>query len=248
MLFGLALSPFFIFLGAIYVSTRPELRMFTRMVKMLQDEALFFKEFATNGFTFFMLIILILSFGAELISGDIRFKSFPLYFSRPLDRKDYLFGKFSIIMFYFLLFTLVPGILLYIFKFIFTGKLSIQPFTILGIIFVPLLCTFYIAAITLLLSSFSSNSKYVKIMMFLIYFISDAIANILFQIFKTDYFHILSMKSLIQQVGSFLFNTNPQYDYPAWLSLAVIALTSLGACTLLYKRIGKLEAQIESGN
>jgi ABC-type transport system involved in multi-copper enzyme maturation permease subunit len=248
VLFSLALSPFLIFLGGIYVSTRPELQMLKELVKMLKDEAAYFNIFATNGFTVFCLVVLSIFFGAELISGDIKFNSFPLYFSRPLNRRDYIFGKFSILLFYFLLFTLAPGLLLYIFKMIFTGKVAIDFTVLLALFIVPVLISLYIATITLMVSAFSGNGRYVKIIIFVLYFLSEPIARLMVEISNSSYFLMISLKYNIEQMGTFFFNVDPKYSYPAWLSAAVIIVTCAAAYYVLYKRIGKSEAQIENGN
>lgn len=240
--------PFFVFLIGIYVSTRPELRMLKEIVRLLNDEPRFFNIFLTNGTLTFMFVLLGAHLGAELISQDVKFNSFPLYFARPLDRKDYIFGKFSILMFYYLLFSLVPGILLFIFKIIFTGKVAIGFNTLLGLIIVPPLVAFYIASLVLLLSSFSRSARHVKIFIFIIYFLSQGIAELLVEIFDSSYFHLISIADIIKQMGTFVFNVAPEHRYPGWVSLVVIVALSLGAYWLLYHRIGKLEAQIESSN
>jgi ABC-type transport system involved in multi-copper enzyme maturation permease subunit len=240
--------PFFVFLIGIYVSTRPELRMMREIVRLLSDEPRFFNIFLTNSTLTFMFVLLGAFLGAELISADVKFNSFPLYFARPLDRKDYIFGKFSILMFYFLLFSAVPGILLYIFKIIFTGKIAIGFHTLLGLIVVPPVVTFYIASLALLLSSFSRSARHVKIFIFIILFLSRGISRLLVEIFDSAYFYLISIPDIIKQVGTFIFNVSPEHRYPGWVSLVVIVALSLGAYWLLYHRIGKLEAQIESGN
>ena len=240
--------PFFVFLIGIYVSTRPELRMLKEIVRLLNDEPRFFNIFLTNGTLSFMFVLLGAFMGAELISQDVKFNSFPLYFARPLVRKDYIFGKFSILMFYYLLFSLVPGILLLIFKIIFTGKLAIGFHTLLGLIVVPPVVAFYIASLVLLLSSLSRSSRHVKIFIFIIYFLSQGIAELLVEIFGSSYFHLISISDIIKQMGTFIFNVPPEHRYPGWVSLVVIIVLSLGAYWLLYHRIGKLEAQIESSN
>lgn len=243
--------PFFVFLIGLYVSTKPELKMLKDIVRLLDSDARFFQEFAMNGYIFFMLFIMGIFFGAELISGDIKFNSFPLYFSRPLDRKDYISGKFSIIMFYFLAVTLVPNLLLLLFKIIFTGKFGIPPQVFLALLLAPLLTSFLIASITLMVSSMSSNIRYVKIIIFLIYFFSQMISQILYEIFRNPYFHLLSISKNLKLLGAFLFNTTPSGRLqlvPSWLSLLVVLAISAGAFFLLNKRIRKAEAQIDSGN
>jgi ABC-type transport system involved in multi-copper enzyme maturation permease subunit len=182
--------PFFLFLVGIYVSTRPELGMLKEIVRVLDYEAKSFNIFLSNDDITFLLVLLGAFLGAELISGDIKFNSFPLYFARPLDRKDYIFGKFSILMFYFLLFSAVPGILLYFFKIIFTGKISISLPILLGLTVVPLLACFYIASFVLLLSSISRSARNVKIFIFIIYFLSKGISELLVEIFRSSYFHL----------------------------------------------------------
>jgi len=68
------------------------------------------------------MVIMSIFAGAELISGDLKFKSFTLYLSRPLGRFDYVKGKFSIVLFYLLSLTLGPAIVLIVFKMIFYGE------------------------------------------------------------------------------------------------------------------------------
>jgi len=248
VLFAFCSLPFFVFLIGIYVSTRPELRMFKEIVKLLDKEPQFFNIFLTNINMTFLLILLGAFLGAELISGDIRFNAFPLYFSRPLVRKDYIWGKYSILIFYFLLFTGVPGILLYLFKIIFTGKLTIGLSTFLGLVLVPPIMAFFVASLVLLLSSIGRSTRHIKIYIFLLYFLPMWIAELLTYIFKSSYFHLISIPGLVNQLGTFIFNIRLKYDYPGWLSLVVIMALSLGAYWLLYRRIGKLEAQIENSN
>lgn len=246
--FSFTISPFLIFLIGIYVSTKPELKMLTEVVKLLKTDAQFFCTFFTNGFTYFMLVMLSVFVFAELISGDLKYNSFPLYFSRPLVRKDYVIGKFSIIMFYLLLFTLVPGILLLIFKFIFTGELSVTPRVFFAIILLPILISSFFAAITLMISSISSNSRYVKIIIFLLFAFSNGISEMLKGIFKNTYFNLFSFPRNIEQLGAYIFNTRPVFSVPGWISLSIILGLIIFSFFIIFKRIGKSEAQIEIGS
>lgn len=246
--FSFTVSPFLIFLIGIYVSTKPELKMLTEVVKLLKTDARFFCTFFTNGFLYFMLMLLCVFVFAELISGDLKFNSFPLYFSRPLDRKDYVLGKFSIIMFYLLLFTLVPGILLVLFKFIFTGEISIAPRVLFAIVVLPILISSFFASITLMFSALSSNSRYVKIIIFLVFAFSNGISEMLKGIFKNTYFNLFSFPRNIEQMGAYIFNTRPVFSAPGWMSLAIIVGLIIISFFIIFKRIGKSEAQIEFGS
>jgi len=247
-LFSMAIGHFLVFLGGIYASTKPELRMFSEIVELLKNDALFFSTFFTNGFIMFALLVLCFFVFADLISGDLRTNSFPLYFSRPLDRKDYVLGKFSIIMFYLLLFTLVPGFLLVIFKFLFAGSFTLAPGVLFGLIMVPLLLSSFLSAITLMISSLSSNSRYVKIILLLFFIFSNSLAEILKGIFKSTYFNLFSVGRNLEQLGAYIFDIRPAFSVPGWMSLAFVLGFILLSFIIIFKKIGKSEAQIEIGS
>lgn len=242
LIFAFSGSTFIIFLVAVYVSTKPELKILGELVRLLKSDADLFKTFYSNGFLTFMLVILSIFSGAELISTDLKFKAFPLYFARPLSRSDYLLGKFSIILFYLLLFTLVPGILLLLFKMIFTGSLAVSPLLLLAILVFPLLECVFLASLTLALSILSANTKFIQIAIFLVYMFSNSLAQILKSIFKSDYFFLLSLQGNIEQLGSFFFRLKPTHAYPAWLAVLPPVAISLLAVWLLSWRIKKAEA------
>jgi ABC-2 type transport system permease protein len=242
LIFAFSGSTFVIFLVAVYVSTKPELKILSELVRLLKSDADLFKTFYANGFLTFMLVILSIFCGADLISLDLKFKAFPLYFARPLSRGDYLLGKFSIILFYLLLFTLVPGILLLLFKMIFSGSLAVSPLLLLAILVFPLLECLFLASLTLALSILSSNTKFIQIAIFLVYIFSNNLAQILKTIFKSDYFFLLSLPGNIQQLASFIFRLQPAYAYPAWLATLPPVAISLLAVWLLNWRIKKAEA------
>ncbi|MCX6553688.1 MAG: ABC transporter permease subunit [Candidatus Aminicenantes bacterium] len=243
VIFAFSGSTFIIFLLAVYVSTKPELKILSELVRLLKSDADLFKTFYSNGFLTFMLVILSIFSGADLISSDLKFKAFPLYFARPLSRSDYLLGKFSVILFYLLLFTLVPGILLLLFKMIFTGSLAVSPLLLLAILVFPLLECVFLAALTLALSILSPNTKFIQIAIFLVYMFSNNLAQILKAIFKSDWFFLISLQSNIEQLASFLFGLQPKYDYPSWLALLPPIAVSLLALWLLSWRIKKAEAR-----
>lgn len=241
LIFSLSASTFFVFLAAVYVSTKPELKILSELVRLLKSDAELFKAFYANGFLIFMLVIMSIFSGADLISADLKSKAFPLYFARPLSRSDYLTGKFAIVLFYLLSFTLLPGILLLLFKMIFSGSLSFSPLLLLGILVFPLIACVFLASLTLALSILSPNTKFIQIAIFLVYMFSNNLAQILRAIFKSDYFFLVSLPGNIQQLGSFIFGTKPAFNFPAWISaLLLTAISALAICWLSW-RIKKAE-------
>ncbi len=241
LVFSLCASTFFVFLAAVYASTKPELKILGELVRLLKSDAELFKTFYSNGFLTFMLVILSVFSGADLVAADLRSKAFPLYFARPLSRLDYLAGKFAVILFYLLAFTLVPGILLLLFKMLFSGSLTVAPGVLLAIVAFPLVESLCLASLTLALSTLSPNVKFVQIAIFLVYIFSNNLAQILKAIFKSDYAFLVSLPGNIRQLGAFLFGVPPAYGFPAWLSLLLpLALTALSLWLLTW-RIKKAE-------
>lgn len=241
LLFATASSLFFVFLLALYVSSKPELKMMSKLVKMISSDALLFRTYYTNGFLVFMSAMISVFAGSELISNDLKHKSISLYLARPLSKLDYITGKFSIILFYLLMFTLVPGILLVIFKVIFTGDFSAGLSLLIKSIIFPLVIALFWSSLMLMLSSLSENGRFVKIIFFVAFFLTQMIAGMFFGIFKNDNFLYISIEKNIQQFGSFVFGTPLEFRAPGWISGAILlGLTALFLLILSY-RLRKVE-------
>jgi len=187
--------------------------------------------------------MLLLSFfaGAHLISGDLKFKSFSLYLARPLSKFDYIKGKFSIVLFYLLLFTLVPGLLLILAKLIFTGQFNIPLQVLISAIIFPIIVSFFFASAILMFSSISTNYRLVIILFFTFYFLSAGVAVTFSENLKNDYFFFLSIPQNIKQFGTFMFNTRPEFNAPAWISGAILISLTLMFMAIVSWRLKRAE-------
>jgi ABC-type transport system involved in multi-copper enzyme maturation permease subunit len=241
LLFSFAAFPFFVFLLAVYISTKPELRMMKDLVKQIQSDAMLFYSFYTFGPLIFSMILLSLFAGADLISVDLKFHSFTLYLSRPLTRFDYIKGKFSIVLFYLLLFSLIPGILLIIAKIIFSGEFSVPLYVFLSALIFPIIISLFLSSFILMVSSLSSNRKFVIIIFFVLYILSNTIAGIFQGVFKNDYFLFFSIEKNIKQFGSLVFNIKPDFDAPTWISAIILLFITFFFITILTVRIKRAE-------
>ena len=186
-------------------------------------------------------MLLSLFAGAELISEDLKFKSFTLYLSRPLSMLDYIKGKFSIVLFYLLLFTLVPGIILIIAKIIFTGKFTISFYVIFAALVFPIIFSLFYASMILMFSSLSSNIKFVNIMFIAFIFFSNTVSGILSHELRNDNFHMLSMEKNIRQFSSVIFNVEPDFNSPAWISGVILLGMTFIFFIVLILRLKKTE-------
>ena len=242
LVFFLATTPFLFFLAVIYAVAKPELRMFSRLVRSLQSDASLFQMFYTNNFLIFILVVLCIFSGAGLVSGDLRLRALPLYFSRPLSRTGYLAGKLSIVLFYLLLFTLIPGMILFFLKMVFTGSMILKPDLWLAMVAFPLLVGLFLAAMTLFLSTLSERLNFVRIILVAVFFFSDAVAAILAEITHMDGWRLLSVNRNINHTGAFFFGQEGEFAVSPVYSAVILAAAALLAILFLYLRIRRAEA------
>lgn len=241
-LFTVSSIPFVIFLVAVYASSKPELKMFSDLVKEIRTDALLFKSFYTLEFLVFMMLMISLFVGADLISGDLRFRSFTLYLSRPISKLDYIKGKFSIVLFYLLLFSLLPGMLLILAKIIFVGQVSFPIKVLLPAITFPIIIAMFMASLVIMFSALSANGRFIKIMFIAFYILTNMIAAVFSDAFKNDYFLYFSIEQNIKQFGSYLFQVPLAFKAPGWISGLVLLGITLISIIIVSIRLKKVEA------
>ena len=241
LLFAMCAFTFFIFLVAVYVSTKPELKMMANLVKEIQSDALLFNTYYTNGFLIFWMVMLSLFAGAELISGDLKYKSFIFYLSRPLSRLDYVKGKYAIVLFYLLAFTLVPGLLLIIAKIIFSGEFAVSLNILIAAIIFPIVMSLFLGSLSIMLSSLSANGRFVKVMIFVVYMMSNAIAQMFNEIFNNRSFMYLSFDSNIKSFGEFIFGVKGQFYTYGFISGCILVGLTILFFTVVMMRIKRVE-------
>lgn len=106
--------------------------LFLALRELAQDPDKFYSGIWAMLFYFYFhytqvacVMIIIATVGPGLISRDIQSNALFIYFSKPLSRWDYVFGKFGVILFYTFLVTLLPGTLLYIISILISPSLEI---------------------------------------------------------------------------------------------------------------------------
>jgi ABC-type transport system involved in multi-copper enzyme maturation permease subunit len=238
--------PAVVFLVGLYISERLEdFKAFLQgSDRLLNINPNYFKTYFTNDSLLF-LIVLVLGFAAAgLIADDLKHNSLQLYFSRPLRKKDYLLGKMSVIFFFVLILTAVPGLVLLIFKLIFAGSFKFfldYPWLPLSILGYSALLTVFFAFYVLFLSSLSKNTRYVTILVFMIYIFSDILFGILSGIFHEPAMALFSIKANLQQAGAFLFGQKLPFAVPAGWSFLILAGICVLSAAVLNRKIRSVE-------
>jgi ABC-2 type transport system permease protein len=132
---------------------------------------------------YFLLMLLVMLVGPNLISKDIRFNALPLYLSRPLRRWEYFFGKLGVIAFFVFAVTAGPAMLAWVLGILFSLKLSIitELLPLLGgILMTSLIISLIFGLWMLALSSLTRNSRYVSIMWFAWWLLTNMLWVMLF--------------------------------------------------------------------
>jgi ABC-type transport system involved in multi-copper enzyme maturation permease subunit len=238
--------PAVVFLVGLYISERLEdFKAFLQgSDRLLNINPNYFKTYFTNDSLLF-LIVLVLGFAAAgLVADDLKHNSLQLYFSRPLRKKDYLLGKMSVIVFFVLILTAVPGLVLLIFKLIFAGSFKFfldYPWLPLSILGYSALLTVFFSFYVLFLSSLSKNTRYVTILVFMIYIFSDILFGMLSGIFHEPAMALFSIKANLQQAGAFLFGQKLPFAVPAVWSFLILAGICVLSAAVLNRKIRSVE-------
>ncbi len=245
-IFAMSLFPAVVFLTGIYVSERLEdFRFMVRdSMSFLQINPNYFMTYLTNNFMLFTMVIIVIFCGSGLISDDLKHNSLQLYFSRPLKKKDYFLGKTSVIVFFLLIITLIPGLVFFIMKLVFSGSFKFfisYPWLPISIIGYSFIVTGFFSFYTLFLSSLSKNRRYVAVLIFGIYIFSDIFFNIFYDNFRSSYLSLLSLRANIQQVGAYIFSQNPSYNIPWIFSFLVLLCICVLAGLVLKNRVKGVE-------
>ncbi len=244
--FTLSLLPAVFFLGLIYASEN--LEKFRFMIDNRQGLITIgpksFMEYLSNpGLLFFMILVLLFA-GAGLIADDLKHNSLQLYFAHPLTKLDYLAGKMGVVCFFVLICTLGGGLVAFLVKLMFAGSLRFfaeYPWLPLSIVSYSLLLTLFFACYVLLISAMSKNRRFVVILIAMIYYFSDVLERILFDIFRNEYMSLFSLRRNLVQIGSVIFRQKPAFAFPPAWSFLVVACLVIVAIAVLTRRIRGVE-------
>jgi ABC-2 type transport system permease protein len=139
-----------------------------------------YRYFLWYELQFSMLLVLLA--GPSLISQDLRYNALPLYFSRPLRRIDYFFGKLGTVVGLLAMIAIVPGIIAYVLGLLFSLDATIirDTYRILIASVAYGLCIAVSAGMLILaLSALSRNSRYVALFWLAVWFVTGTVSLLL---------------------------------------------------------------------
>jgi hypothetical protein len=200
-----------------------------------------------NGYLnrlFLFLFLFLLAVGSGLIAKDIKFNALQIYLAKPITAVEYILGKLGVVVFFLVMITLVPGVLLFLIQAIMVGdSLYLRhywwvPGAICGY---SLLMVFSGAVAVLALSAFSRNVRSAAIGAAALFWFSPMVAQLLRTSTFNDTYLLVSFPYNWTRVGEKIFGlsggTGARWEWSLLIVMAVLALSAAG----LLRRIRAVE-------
>ena len=232
----LAWLPFLVRTVQIYIAT-----MYPQVRQMMPDAKTFENFVEGQGFVAFFITVYV---GAGLIANDRRANALQVYLSKPLLRMEYIGGKLGILMFYLLMATLAPALLLIAMQAIFTASLQFlrdNP-TLIPAVTISTILRVLVASVTMLaLSSMSKSARYVAMMYTGVVFFAEAMYVVLLFITGSSGVAWVSFSKNFDVINDAIFRQPPRYETPVVVSVLVLACLVALSLSVLDRRVRGVE-------
>jgi ABC-2 type transport system permease protein len=224
-----ATIPFLVRTVQIYLASQiPEEGDLALLDSVIKVDATLFMNFMRDQM--FILFVILVYCGAGLIANDRKYKALALYFSRPVDFRDYVIGKFLVLFFYGSIVMILPALLLFLVQLFVTkeaGFFAEYYWVPLSIIMQGVLILIVLGGFMLALSSWARGVRSAIVSFFAFLAIPAFIVE-LFQKYR-DVGWIAITRNL-RQLSEPLYGRGAPYRYPVWaavLSAAIVVVLSI---------------------
>ncbi|MEI6669374.1 MAG: hypothetical protein WCP29_14575 [Acidobacteriota bacterium] len=232
----LAWLPFIVRSVQLYLAANfPQMSIVSPSPKLFRD---FLEQ--QGVFVFFITIFT----GAGLISNDMRANALQIYLSKPLDRVEYIAGKFAVLAFFLLLVTWLPATMLVVIQIVFAGSFSFVAsnlFVLPAIVVYAGIETIVLGMVMLALSSLSKSARFVGIMYAGIIFFTQALYGVVYVATRSSAFSWMAVSSNLLQVGDLIFRLPGRFDASGWATVLALVVTVGLAAFVLERRVRGVE-------
>jgi ABC-2 type transport system permease protein len=237
-LMAAAWVPFVVQVIRVYIVTR-----FPEANRILPVDGRLFGELLSwqAAFTMFVAIF----GGAGLVANDLRTGAILVYLSRPLTRRDYVFGKLGVLMALNLAVTLGPALALY------AAALALAPqlfwkwsLAWIGpaIVVESLAIALVMGLVVLAVSALSRSARVAGLGFFALLIGLDVARGILYALYRRPETALLSLQADLRALGVALFGLTDRAVEIAWpYPAAVLAAVCLGCALVLRSRVRAVE-------
>ena len=237
-LLAAAWVPFVVQLIRVYIVTR-----FPEANRILPVDGRLFGELLSwqSAFTMFVAIF----GGAGLVANDLRTGAILVYLSRPLTRRDYVFGKLGVLMALNLGVTLAPALALY------AAALALAPelfwkwsLAWIGpaILAESLAISLVMGLLVLAVSALSRSARVAGLAFFGLLMGLDVARGILYALYRRPETALLSMQANLRSLAATLFGmTETALSVPWPYPAMVLAAACVGCALVLRSRVRAVE-------
>ena len=230
--------------------------------ELIPIDAFFFQTFVgvQASFAFFVTLLI----GPPLVARDLRNNALPLYLCRPFSRTEYVLGKMSVLLILLSAMTWIPQLLLFCFQAYlegagwFVANLSIASAILIGSVVWILL----LALLSQVVSALVKWRVVASGALLGIFFIPSVFGEVINELFRTRWGHIISLGALMTNIsaglfGTFVQQTSRMSDYdgapdivvremvmnepPLWASWLMLAVICMICLALLSRKVKAYE-------
>lgn len=242
-LLALCWLPFVGFTLYIYGVTRFSGMVGDDLKRLLAVDGAFFMRFYTWQLPLAMLVTVFA--GAGLIANDLRTNAILVYLSRPLTRRDYVFGKFLTLALLNGGVTLLPCLLLYGVGLALVSDqlLTLERARILpALVGAGALFTLMLSLLMLAISSLSKSARVAGLSFFGLLVGLEISRGILYLTFRSRFATLLSVQGTLRSLGNAFFGLEERGLMAPWPAcLALVVLLALGCLAVLRARVRAVE-------
>jgi len=191
-------------------------------------------------FVFFITIFT----GAGLIANDMRANALQIYLAKPLNRVEYIAGKFAVLAFFLLLVTWLPATMLVVVQIVFAGNLtfiSSNFFVLPAILVYTGIETTVLGLVMLALSSLSKSARFVGIMYAGIIFFTQALYGVVYAVTRDSSFSWMALSSNLAQFSYLVFRLPARFETSGLATTAALVVTVALAVFVLERRVRGVE-------
>lgn len=208
-----------------------------QVADLLPIDARFFE--VVTGIQLGIGFVMVLLAGPALISMDLANGALPLYLARPLARKEYVLGKFTVLAVGLSLVTWVYGLLLWLIQASLAGGgWAMANLRIAGAIFATSwLWIVILSFLTLALSALIRWPLAVRGVMLVLFLVLPGFGLALTEILGSRWGHVIGLWGDLAAVRGALFGTDITDGPPLAGAIVVIVLTLLGSIAVIAARL-----------
>ncbi|MBD3189743.1 MAG: ABC transporter permease subunit [Candidatus Heimdallarchaeota archaeon] len=209
-----------------------------------------------NQGTLFLPLVFISALNAGSIANEKKHNSLALYLAKPVDRLDYILGKYLGMILISSFVTAIPWFVFMVVFSLISGYSGAQfldtLWVYLSMLAVSLLVIVFIGSIVLLFSSLTDQSILAGIIAILIIYLPSVIATIIGLVIEASWIQYFSASSLLSAVAYLLFNKPStedgfinffQPEISSWGAIAILLAIALSAFLLMVYNLYKEEIQ-----